>query len=115
MRTRFATALIALLTATAITACDDGRADLSPDDAVAGNEVDVIDNRFEPAVLAIEPGDTVTWTWQGENPHDVVGDQFESDIRSTGTFTHIFEDPGEYAYVCTIHPGMEGLIVVAEE
>lgn len=114
MRTRITLALLALLAAAAITACEEEPPDPTPESAVAGTEVDVVDNRFEPEVLSVEPGDTVTWTWQGQNPHDVVGDVFGSDIQTTGTFTHTFEDPGEYDYVCTIHRGMVGVIVVEE-
>jgi plastocyanin len=110
--TRKLTTALVLLTTLAVAACDDGQTDLSPEDAVPGTEVEVVDNRFEPAVLAIEPGDTVTWTRRGQAPHDVVADDFESEVQTNGTFTQTFQSPGQYTYVCTIHAGMEGLIVV---
>jgi plastocyanin len=113
MRKIMKSALIAIIATTLVTACD-SQGDLSAQDAVATTEVEVFDNRFEPAVISIEPGDTVTWTWQGQAPHDVVGDGFESDVQTTGTFTHTFDEGGEYDYVCRIHPGMEGLVVVEE-
>jgi plastocyanin len=102
---------ITILTAALVTACD-GQGDLSAQDAVPSTEVELFDNRFEPAVISIEAGDTVTWTWRGQAPHDVVGDGFESDVQTTGTFTHTFDAGGEYDYVCRIHSGMKGLIVV---
>ncbi|HJQ75634.1 MAG TPA: cupredoxin domain-containing protein [Acidimicrobiia bacterium] len=101
-----------VLAAAMITACggDDGA--LSPSDAVATTEVDVVDNEFVPSVIEIEVGDTVTWTWGGQDQHDVAGDGFESEVQTSGTFSHTFESPGEYDYVCNIHADMEGLVVV---
>lgn len=115
MPTRLTTVLVSLLLAGALVACDDGQGDHSPQDASPGTEVDVVDNRFEPEAREVQPGDTVTWTWHGSNPHDVVGDGFESDVLTTGAFSHTFDSPGEYPYVCTIHAGMDGLIVVEDE
>jgi hypothetical protein len=43
------------------------------------------------------------------NP-DLYGGQFvEGD-----TVTHTFEDPGVYAYYCTVHPSMLGVVVVGD-
>jgi plastocyanin len=74
--------------------------------------VAVRDYQFEPASLTVEAGATVTWVWEGGAPHNVVGEGFENPDQSSGTFRHTFEQPGTYAYECTIHPGMEGTIVV---
>ena len=112
MRAQISIVLL-LAAVVSITACDQGE-ELSPEDAVATNEVDVVDNRFEPAVIAVETGDTVTWTWGGETPHDVTGDDFASETQTDGTFTHTFETSGQYQYRCTIHSGMNGLVVVED-
>jgi plastocyanin len=34
------------------------------------------------------------------------------DPQKDGTFNFVFAQPGEYKYVCTVHPGMDGTIVV---
>ena len=94
--------------------CADAGDDPATTGPVSGTSVAVVDNAFEPAALQVEPGDTVTWTWEGSNPHDVSADGFESEVQTSGTFTHTFEAPGEYDYVCTIHPSMTGTIVVGE-
>lgn len=115
MRKRMITFLTIVLAAAAVTACDNGdggEGGLSPSDAVATTEVDVVDNEFQPSVIEIEAGDTVTWTWGGQSQHDVAGDGFESEVQTSGTFSHTFESPGEYDYVCNIHSGMNGLVVV---
>jgi plastocyanin len=83
-----------------------------PPPSVEGPAVGVGDYRFEPASLTVEEGATVTWVWEGRAPHDVVGQGFESPDQSSGTFRQTFEQPGTYAYECTLHPGMEGSIVV---
>jgi plastocyanin len=41
-----------------------------------------------------------------------VGQGFDSNDQSSGTFRHTFDEPGTYPYECTIHPGMGGRIVV---
>lgn len=107
--------LAALLAAAALTAAGAacGAAE-APEDAptVDTADVAVVDNAFEPVNARIEAGETVTWTWEGDNRHDVSFDDFSSEIQRDGTFTHTFEDPGAYSYVCTIHPNMRGTVVV---
>jgi plastocyanin len=97
--------------ALAATACaSEGSAGPAP--SIDGPAVAVRDYEFEPASLTVEAGATVTWVWEGRAPHDVVGQGFESSDQSSGTFRQTFEQPGTFAYECTIHPGMEGSIVV---
>jgi plastocyanin len=97
--------------ALAATACA-SRGSAGPPPSVEGPAVAVRDYQFEPVTLTVETGSTVTWVWEGRAPHDVVGQGFESEDQSSGTFRHTFEQPGTYAYECTIHPGMEGNIIV---
>jgi plastocyanin len=75
-----------------------------------------IDNfAFAPATLTVTAGTTVTWKNADDSPHR-VGDQagtFKSAALDTDdTFSHTFASPGEYPYICTIHPYMVGKIVV---
>jgi plastocyanin len=102
--------LVAAL-ALAATGCA-SRGSAEPPASVEGPAVAIRDYEFEPASLTVEAGATVTWVWEGRAPHDVVGQGFESGDQGSGTFRHTFEQPGTYAYECTIHPGMEGSIVV---
>ena len=104
---------VAALALAAAGCASQGSAEPSP--PVEGPTVTVRDYEFEPASLAVEAGTTVTWVWEGRAPHDVVGQGFETPGQSSGTFRYTFEQPGTYAYECTIHPGMEGTIVVAGE
>jgi hypothetical protein len=44
----------------------------------------------------------------------VVGDGIESETQTEGTFQHTFAAPGRYEYRCTLHGGMDGVVVVTE-
>ena len=74
----------------------------------------VADNDFRPGELTVETGTIVTWDWDGDAQHNVVGDGFESEIQVDGTFEHGFDNPGTYTYVCTLHPGMDGTVIAVE-
>ncbi|WP_370324592.1 plastocyanin/azurin family copper-binding protein [Euzebya sp.] len=92
-------------------ACSSGPDPLEAD-PVATSSVDVDDNVFEPIAVEVAPGTEVTWTWVGSNDHNVVGDGFESELVTEGTFSHTFEDAGTVEYRCTIHPAMRGVVRV---
>lgn len=36
------------------------------------HNIDVRDNFYSPNATSVSVGDTVTWTWQGSNPHSVT-------------------------------------------
>jgi plastocyanin len=96
---------------------DTGVAD--PDEGAEAEETDAVaavDNEFEPAANQVAVGDTVTWTNEGEEQHNVIfEDGEESDLMDTGdTYERTFDEAGEFPYVCTLHPGMEGTVTVTE-
>lgn len=63
-----------------------------------------------PPVLAIGPGFMGTVT---DGATIKAGDSFNSPFINPGTsFSLKFDDPGVYEYICHIHPGMQGVIVV---
>jgi plastocyanin len=70
---------------------------------------------FAPATLTVTAGTTVTWKNEDDSPHR-IGDKngtFKSAALDTDdTFSHTFATPGEYPYICTIHPYMVGKIIV---
>jgi plastocyanin len=108
--------LIALVAA----ACSGGTAsepEAGPEPADASSPTVVVtDMAYEPASLTVEVGETVTWLFDdGAVRHDVAGDGFQSDIMAAGSFSHRFDAPGTYAYVCTLHPNMTGTIEVVPD
>jgi plastocyanin len=109
--------------ALALSACSrDGDSDAPfevPGEPVATTSVDLPKSyRFEPAVIAVSVGDTVTWTNDDDFPHNIHlldGSDRTVDlpIGESGSIT--FEDPGTIYYECSIHPQqMRGKLIVGE-
>jgi plastocyanin len=71
--------------------------------------------RFAPPTLTVTARTAVTWKNEDDSPHRIGGKNrtFTSAALDTDdTFSHTFTAPGEYAYICTIHPYMVGKIIV---
>lgn len=85
--------------------------------AAAANRV-IIDNfSFGPNTLTVAVGTKVVWTNDDADPHTVTsaGDAkvLKSPPLDTGdSFAFTFDKPGTYRYFCSIHPHMQGTIVV---
>ena len=80
-------------------------------------EVQVIDFAFEPAMVMIAPGTTVTWTNAGERPHTVTADDgsFDSGRLDPGEqFSFTFDAVGTFSYVCGFHPEMQASVMVMD-
>ncbi len=77
-----------------------------------------IDNfSFAPEALVVAPGTRVTWTNRDDIPHtitDAAGQRaFKSPPLDTGdAFAFQFTKPGTYHYFCSLHPKMQGTVVV---
>ncbi len=80
------------------------------------NEVFMQAIAFNPMEITIQVGESVTWTNQDIVPHTATsGNPGDEDLGSIfrsptlfqgGTFTHTFNDAGEFVYFCEVHPGM---------
>ncbi len=68
--------------------------------------------KFIPAKVSAKPGDTVTWTNTDIVPHTVVGPDFSSPVLKPGESFSWTAKPGEYDYICSLHPMMRGSIQV---
>ena len=80
-----------------------------------GITVDIIEFAFSESAASVPVGSTIAWTNSDQFDHSVVARDrsFESGSLGAGdTFAHVFETPGEYAYICGIHPYMEGTVSV---
>jgi plastocyanin len=72
-------------------------------------------NVFDPAIVAISAGESVTWVWsEGSGSHNVVPDGDEpvtSGPLEEGptTYTYTFQEPGRYRYYCIEHGGPGGV------
>ena len=81
------------------------------------NEVFMRNIAFDPAEITSAVGESVTWTNMdfiiphtatSGNPGDAdLGSVFRSVLLSQGqTFTHTFDEAGEFIYFCEVHPVM---------
>jgi plastocyanin len=74
-------------------------------------------NKYTPANITINKGDTIQWTWSGLNHSATSGTPghpdgiFDSGILNTGaTFSFTFTAAGTFPYFCTVHGGCCGMI-----
>ncbi len=77
--------------------------------------VSIGDNFFDPPNAAVEPGSTITWTNNGDEPHTVTADDgsFDSGVLNPGdSYTVAFDGQGTVTYFCAIHPEMRGSVTV---
>ena len=92
----------------------------SPEVSAAGSgSVAILDGilgsdfRFSPRWITVGSGDTVSWTNNGSEPHDVSGGGLDSGILQPGQgYSHTFTSPGTFNYICSIHPQMKGTVIV---
>ena len=86
--------------------------------------VDVTNNKYTPAEITINMGDTLIWA-NSEGRHNVNGlqskfpsnpESFGNDVATGWTFSHVFNLPGNYDYQCDPHVqfGMSGKVTVRE-
>ena len=79
--------------------------------------VTIEDFAFGPATLTVPRGTTVRWTNKDDEPHTVASADdpklFKSSALDTGdSFAFTFDRAGRFKYFCTIHPHMQGTVVV---
>ena len=86
---------------------------------------------YDPPMMSVLVGDTVTWynddreghtvtSGEGSGRYGWMSDNFGTpdEYFNSGRFmpgeswSYTFEDSGTFPYFCTIHPWMEGVIVV---
>jgi YVTN family beta-propeller protein len=69
---------------------------------------------FTPSSLEVSPAETVTWVNDDGASHSIaLNNGAGSDTLTPGSsYGAKFEHPGDYDYVCSIHPYMAGKIIV---
>jgi len=75
---------------------------------------------YQPAVITVKKGDTVTWVNEDDRDHTVYSDDpkdkdFRSDNLGNGdTYSHKFDKAGKFPYHCKYHPRMHGTVTVSD-
>jgi plastocyanin len=76
-------------------------------------KVSMRNTQFYPRALKIRKGDVVEWKNDDLVPHTATSASFDSGSMNPGTaWRHTFTKAGQFAYVCTFHPTMTGVVVV---
>jgi plastocyanin len=97
---------------------DDPAADATP---VEADTVRLPDEWvFDPEVIEVPVGTTVTWMNEGSHEHTVTfrDDEpvdFDEELGPGESVTHTFEQTGEFDYYCRFHqPDMVGKVIVTD-
>jgi plastocyanin len=72
---------------------------------------------FSPATVTVHPGTTVKWVDANSTPHNIVGQGAAVSVINrtainTNPYAVKFTKAGTYHYLCQIHPGMVGTVIV---
>lgn len=78
------------------------------------------DSCYTPSKIVIKQSNSVTWINQDAAFHSVTSGHYDepSGLFDSGhldpneSFTFIFENTGTYDYFCTLHPWMNGKVIV---
>jgi plastocyanin len=70
--------------------------------------------KYDPDPLTVNRGDTIVWVNKDPFPHTVTAKgAFDShEIAAGKSWKYIATKAGEYSYVCTLHPNMQGTLTV---
>ena len=102
--------LAALFLSSDITAADAPRA------AEGAVHTVVIENmRYNPPELSVHRGERIVWVNKDLFPHTVTAAAHAFDsgsIAAGASWTYVAGKTGEYAYGCTFHPTMKGILKV---
>ena len=87
---------------------------LAPPKPAASTTVAISGFAYKPATLRTTAGKVVTWRNDDAAPHTASAAGFSSpQLAKGGTYRRRFTRTGTYAYVCALHPGMRGKVIVA--
>ena len=82
--------------------------------SVSDNTIPIKNFAFDPASMTVRVGSTVRWVNQDSVPHRILfTDGADSTILAPmQSWSRKFDRAGTYDYSCTIHPTMQGTIIV---
>jgi len=117
VRLAFVAAAVALTTLTSCGGTVPRQHDTAPTPA-QGHQVIIWEYKFQPGTVTIPAGTTVTWVNRDMTAHTATHYSFSDEPFDSGnmgantTFSHTFRTPGAYSYLCMLHQGMTGTVVV---
>ncbi|HVA74086.1 MAG TPA: cupredoxin domain-containing protein [Acidimicrobiales bacterium] len=117
IRYRIAAVATALVLVVVAAACgSSGPSSSSTTATQSANEVVIKNFAFVPHTITVKAGTTVTWVNEDSVVHTVVADHdtfpSSSNLNQGGKYSHTFNTPGTYPYICGVHKYMTGTVVV---
>lgn len=80
--------------------------------------INISDSSYQPELITVKRGATITWTNQDSAAHTVTAEGSSgpsSGLLAQGDeYSHTFEKVGTFTYRCTQHPEMQGTVQVVE-
>lgn len=89
-----------------------------PTASAANHDVAISNFAFSPNSITIAPGDTVSWTNSDSVTHTVTGNDGSwgsGNLANGLTYSHQFNETGDYSYHCSIHTSMTGVVHVSSD
>jgi plastocyanin len=86
-------------------------------DAQLSEKVEIVNFAYDPDPVTVEEGGKVIWINRDSAPHTATADDgsFDTGTLDEGKLkSESFKTPGEYTYICSIHPEMQGTVVVVK-
>ena len=87
-----------------------------PDDAVETDRIAIGDEGFDPPVVVVEAGATVSWANEGTTTHTATADDeggFDTGAIAAGDALALtVAEPGVHTYHCDLHPDLTATLVV---
>jgi plastocyanin len=86
----------------------------------SATEVVIFNYTYKPLTLTVPVGTTVTWVNKDLAPHTVTHRAYGKDNFDSGNmlnaqkFTRTFRRAGTFDYICALHQGMQGTVVVKD-
>jgi len=90
----------------------------TPTPSVSDNTISIASMAFNPPSMTVKKGSIVRWVNNDAVAHTVVFTKQSGLACGTGIMSSAqscsvkFDEPGTYTYTCSIHPSMQGTIIV---
>jgi plastocyanin len=81
-------------------------------------QIGIQNTGFTQRTILIPVGTTVRWTNNDSTAHTVTSSTslFDSGTLDPGeSFEFLFDTPGTYHYACTLHPALQGTVIVTTQ
>jgi len=82
--------------------------------SVSANTINITNFAFDPDSITVKPGSTVRWVNRDSVPHRILfADGADSKVLAPSqSWSRKFDGAGTFDYACTIHPAMQGTVIV---